>query len=124
MSWDPNDISLDVLQNIEQGLVAVYRSDAGLTDGRVMLSLGKAKAAIKQRFGYGKGLDVRPDSPAEAAIIERMVAIGMERIGTGTGEAMTLDAYVKCLDKVARSVDTHRAYGIRGYYEFIKDYVG
>jgi hypothetical protein len=37
---------------------------------------------------------------------------------------MTLDAYVKCLDKVARSVDTHRAYGIRGYYEFIKDYVG
>lgn len=45
----------------------------------------------------------------------------MKRIGTGT--AMSLDAFVKCLDKVARSVDTHRDYGIRGYYEFVKGYV-
>jgi hypothetical protein len=121
MSRDPDDIFLDVLQQIERGLVAAYRSDQGLTDGRVMLSLGKAKAAIKQRFGYGRGLNVHPDSPAEAAIIERMVALGMARIAPGG--TMTLDAFVTCLDKVARSVDTHRAYGIRGYFAFIKDYV-
>ena len=121
MSWDRDDIHLDVLQNIEQGLVEAYRSAAALTDGRVTLSLGKAKAAIKQRFGYGKGLNIQPDSPTEAAIIDGMVAIGMKRIGTGT--AMSLDAFVKCLDKVARSVDTHRDYGIRGYYEFVKGYV-
>lgn len=70
MSWDRDDIHLDVLQNIEQGLVEAYRSVAALTDGRVTLSLGKAKAAITQRFGYGKGLSVQPDSPTEAAIID------------------------------------------------------
>ena len=121
MSEKAQDLYLDVLQIIEQGLVKAYRSDQGLTDGRVLLSLGKAKAAIKQRFGYGKGLNIQPDSPAEAAIIDWMVAIGMERIGTG--DAMTLDAYVKCIDKVARSVDTHRSHGIRGYFDFVKGYV-
>jgi hypothetical protein len=123
MSDKAEDIYLDVLQNIEQGLVKAYRSDQGLTDGPVMLSLGKgkAKAAIKQRFGYGKGLNIQPDSSAEAAIIDGMVAIGMERIGTG--DTMTLDAFVKCIDKVARSVDTHRSHGIRGYFDFVKGYV-
>jgi hypothetical protein len=99
-----------------------YKSDPGLTDSRVTLSLGKAKAAIKQRFGYGKGLNIHPDSATEKVIIDRMVGIGMERIGTG--DKMPLDAFVKCLDKVSRSVDTHRDYGgIRGYYDFIKGYV-
>jgi hypothetical protein len=120
MNGMPDDTYVDVLQNIEQGLVHAYQSDQRLTFSRVKLTLGKAKAAIKQRFGYGKGLSIQPDSPTEAAIIDWKVGIGMERIGTeGT---MTPDAYVKCLDKVSRSVDTHRSYGVRGYLEFIKGF--
>jgi|GEM_PF-1154035 hypothetical protein len=118
MNGVPDDANLDVLQHIEQGLAVAYKSDPALTDSRVMLSLGKAKAAIKQRFGYGKGLSIQPDSPTEATIIDTMVGIGMDRIGTGG--TLTLDDYVKCLDKVSRSVDTHRAYGIRGYFDFIR----
>ncbi len=116
---------LDVLQNIEVGLVAAYRSDLELTDSRVVLALGKAKAAIKQRFGFGfgdgKGLRSEPDTPSEGSIFARVVTIGMERIGTG--ERMPLDAYVRCIDQVARSVERHRAFGVRGYFAFITNCV-
>ena len=114
--------NLDLLNIIEAGLVAAYRADLGLTDSRVVFALGKAKAAIKQRFGYGKGLNSEPDTPSEGLIIAGVVTAGMERIGTG--ERMPLDTYLRCIDQVARSVERHRAYGIRGYFEFITDYVG
>ena len=52
---------------------------------------------------------------------ELIVEIGMMRINKIN--ALQLDDFVKLIDKIARSVDTHRQYGVRGYYEFIKSYV-
>jgi hypothetical protein len=36
---------------------------------------------------------------------------------------LQLDVYVKLVEKIVRSVDTHRQHGVRGYFEFIKNYV-
>lgn len=119
--WDSEDRFLDVLQNIEASLKGCYERDEKITDSMVMPALNKSKIAIQQKFGFGKGRNAHPESPLEVQVNELIVEIGMMRINKIN--ALQLDDFVKLIDKIARSVDTHRQYGVRGYYEFIKSYV-
>ena len=120
--WDKNDECLDVLQNIESCLVVEYSKFPHLTDGMVLMALEKATVAINQKFGYGKGRSCNPDNEIEGNIISSIVDIGEMRIGKIND--LKLDKYVKLIKQVSRSVDRHRNYGIRGYYEFVKNDVG
>lgn len=115
------DQFLDVLQDIEIGLKRVYEANATCTDGMIVLALKKAAAAIKQKHGYGRGLNSAPDHQVESEVIACLLEIGTRRIGKI--DQLTLDDFEKCIAKISRSVDTHRDYGIRGYYEFIRNYV-
>ena len=111
----------DVLQNIESSLVQIYGHNEAVSDSMIMTALGKGKIAIKQTFGYAKSQNASPSNNSENSVIQAIVAIGEMRIGKING--LTLDLYVNLIDKIARSVDTHRQHGVRGYYEFIKNYV-
>lgn len=113
--------TLDVLQNIEFFLKTIYEGDPTLSDLAAMLALRKARVAIKQKFGFGRGMNGNPENETEKRIIDAVVEIGLARIGKIND--LTLNAFDKCIDKVAQSVDRHRVFGERGYYEFIKDYV-
>ena len=119
--WDSNDKYLDVLQNIESAIAELYEIDKSIIDSSVMAALNKSKVAIQQKFGFGKGRSAIPDNEREMGVINAVVNIGLMRINKIND--LKLDEYVKLIDKISRSVDTHRQYGIRGYYEFIKKYV-
>lgn len=119
---DSHDKNLDVLQNIELSLVNIYKKHDEIIDSMVMMALGKSKIAIQQKFGFGKGRNAIPDTEIECLIIDSVVEIGLNRINKVN--ELKLDEYVRLIDKIARSVDTHRQHGLRGYYDFIKNYVG
>lgn len=120
--WDSHDKHLDVLQNIELSLVDIYGNHEEIIDSMVMMALGKSKIAIQQKFGFGKGRSAIPDTEIEGLIIDAVVEIGLIRINKVN--ELKLDEYVKLIDKIVRSVDTHRQHGLRGYYDFVKNYVG
>jgi hypothetical protein len=112
---------LDVLQNIEAGLARIYGENDLMTDSVVMMALDKGKIAVKQQFGYAKSQNGTPSNQVEKLVIGIIVEIGLMRIGKINN--LKLDDYISLIDKVNRSVDTHRQHGIRGYYDFIKNYV-
>lgn len=115
-----DDAHLDVCQNIEVGLKAMYELHPDLTDGLCVLGLENAITAIKKEFGYAKNESVSKH-PLLAGIIEWCVALGMQRIGTVND--LTLKEYVARIQKIKKSVVLHSEYGTRGYYEFIKNFV-
>jgi hypothetical protein len=111
---------LDILQNIEAGLKRQYEFDPSLTDRKVSVFLENAKIAVKKAFGFAQNEKVSTDPEAQS-IAEWCIAVANERIGKM--EALTLKEFSACIDKVRRSVERHASYGVRGYYEFIKNYV-
>jgi len=121
MTWNKEDTNIDVLQNIEVGLKEAYEDNIEATDAMMMLALNVARVAVKQLFGYGKGQNGNPNGPFEAQVVNHIVEIAQMRIIKM--KSITPDDFDKCISKVHRSVDTHRAYGPRGYYEFIQEYV-
>lgn len=115
-----NDAHLDVCQNIEVGLKAEYESHPELTDKLCILGLENAIIAIKQKFGYAKS-EIVSTNPLLGGIIEWCVSVGMARIRIVND--LTLKEYVARIDKIKKSVNRHSAYGTRGYYDFIKEFV-
>ena len=112
---------MDVLQNIESSLARIYGENNLITDSAVMMALDKGKIAIKHQFGFAKSQNGTPSNQIEKSIIEVIIEIGLMRIGKIND--LKMDEYINLIGKVARSVDTHRQHGIRGYYDFIKSYV-
>jgi len=121
MTWDKEDNNIDVLQNIEIGLKIAYEENASATDAMMMLALNKARVAVKQLFGYGRGQIGTPNGPFETKVVGHVLEIAQMRIVEM--KSITPDEFDKCISKVSRSVDTHRAHGPRGYYDFIQEYV-
>lgn len=115
-----DDIHLDVCQNIEVGLKVQYEVCPGLTDTLCVFGLENSVVAIKQRYGYAKNEKVS-NHPLIGGIIEWCVDIGVERIGKVNN--LTLQEYVSRIEKIKKSVVLHSAYGARGYYDFIKNFV-
>lgn len=113
-----NDADLPILHDIEHGLVAIYESAPELSDAMVAFALDIGKIATKQHYGYAKSQNGTA-GPKHQAIVNHVVAIGVKRIS----KDLTLDAYLKCVDQVKRSVERHRSDGVRGYYDFVKNYL-
>jgi hypothetical protein len=121
MTREEENGNIDVLQNIEFGLSKAYEKNSEATDAMMMIAIGKARIAVKQLFGYGKGQNGVPDGAFENYVVGHILEIAKMRISEL--KSLSPDEFDKCITKVGRSVDTHRAYGPRGYYEFIKNYV-
>jgi hypothetical protein len=115
-----NDPFLDVLQNIEVGLKIEYEKNKHLTDRITINALDNAKIAVKQEYGFAKNQKIIVDDETKG-IIDWCVVVGKERIN-GINN-LTLEDYLNRIEKVKHSVNRHSAYGRRGYYEFIKDFV-
>ena len=115
-----SDKHLDVCQNIETGLKHQYEVDPRLTDTMCVFALENAKIAVKQRFGFAANERVT-DRAELQGVISWCVQIGEERIGEAN--ELTLKEYVALIEKIRRSVARHSDDGIRGYYDFIKNFV-
>jgi hypothetical protein len=115
-----DEMHFDVLQNIEAGLKLQYELNPDLTDSLCVLALENAVIAIKKEFGYAKNEAVL-QHPLTAGIIDWCTEVGMRRINE-VGN-LSLKEYIAAISKVKRSVIRHSAYGVRGYYDFIKNYV-
>jgi hypothetical protein len=115
-----DDEHLDVCQNIEAGLKAVYERHADLTDSICMFALENAKIAIRKHCGFAKNEKVTAH-PLAKEIIDWCVAVGEQRIGKVNN--LTLQDYVARIEKIRRSVKLHSESGPRGYYEFIRNFV-
>jgi hypothetical protein len=115
-----DDDHLDVCQNIEVGLKQQYESVPTLTDSLCIFALENAKVAVKKQFGFAKNERVT-DNALTSGVVEWCVAVAVDRIGKVNG--LTLAEYLARIDKIKRSVKRHSAYGERGYYEFIREYL-
>ncbi|MDB5902955.1 MAG: hypothetical protein JWM26_1833 [Betaproteobacteria bacterium] len=115
-----DDDHLDVCQNIEAGLKQQYEHHADLTDAICIFALDNAKVAVRKRFGYAKNEKVT-DHPLAQGVIAWCVNVGAERIGNIND--LTLAEYIVRIEKIKRSVTRHSAYGVRGYYEFIRNFL-
>ena len=115
-----DDEHIDVCQNIEFGLREQYDQNPNLTDSICVFALENAKIAIKQEFGFAKNEKVTTMEDAQG-IIHWCVSLGLERIEKVNN--LTLKEFIDRLEKIRKSVKRHSKFGIRGYYEFIRDYV-
>jgi len=115
-----DDEHIDVCQNIEVGLREQYELHPELTDTQCIFALENAKVAIKKEFGYAKNERITNMEEAQG-IISWCVTLGLERIDKVNN--LTLKEYINSLEKIRKSVKRHSKYGVRGYYEFIKNYV-
>ncbi len=114
------DKYLDILNNIEHGLKVIYEFNEELTDIKMVFALDNAIIAIKKEYGYARNEKVIEDLDTKN-VIDHCVVLGKERIDET--KQITLKDYVKCLEKVKKSVKLHSSDGRRGYYEFVRNYV-
>ncbi|MDB5756309.1 MAG: hypothetical protein JWR56_2737 [Massilia sp.] len=115
-----NDFHLAVCQSIESGLRAEYDETHELTDALCVLGLDNSIIAVKQKFGFAKNEAVRSHLAIDG-IVAHVVKLGFDNIGKAGH--LTLRDYVAIINKVKKSVVRHSAFGSRGYYDFIRNYV-
>ncbi len=110
----------DVLHDIEAGLRTQYELHPELTDTMCVLGLENAMVAIKKKFGYAKNENVL-QHPLTDGIISWCMDVGLGRIDKINN--LSLKEYVAALNEVKKSVIRHSDYGVRGYYDFIRNFV-
>jgi hypothetical protein len=115
-----DDKYLDVCQNIEVGLKVEYERNGSLTDERCAYALGRAKVAVKQRFGYGANESSSVSADLQG-VVDWCVSVANDRVNEATGP--TLKEFLARIDKVTRSVQRHAKDGSRSYYSFIKEFL-
>ena len=115
-----DDKYLDICQNIESGLKAEYERNPRLTDERCAYALERAKAAVKQRFGYGANESATVTQDLQG-VVDCCVLVAAERVNESTGP--TLKEFLARIDKVKRSVQRHAKDGTRSYYSFVKEFL-
>ena len=128
---NPGEKNLDVLQNIEFGIVQVYRADRSLLDV-------DAKDAIDALVRHYRAEEERRTPPTmalgeRAERVFRSVQAACEwRLGRSTGPGETaapksgipVSELVKCLRKIQKSIPFWSEQGGRkGYLDFVSQYV-
>jgi hypothetical protein len=126
---------MDVLQNIEFGLVSAYRDNPGLTDTGTMYAV---ETLIKVYSGELQGREVALPQfkPEEQAVYNVAKATCDWRLGKTSlednkgrkvameADPLTLEEIIACLKRIRKSIETwYKRGGRRGYYEFVKQYV-
>jgi predicted transcriptional regulator len=127
------DDYMDVLQNIEFGIVTVYRKNNALSDYNVLDAL---EALISHYYSEKRGhpkrdfrLDERAQNVYDAVRAMCDLRIGTSTLETKEGEEITVgdktvEEILECLKRIQTSVKKwNKRYGRQGYLEFIKDYV-
>ena len=131
----PNEKNLDVLQNIEFGIVVVYREDPELVDSEVLLAL---EAVIEhyaaERANRPPRATVLPERAAEVfesvqSVCEwRLGRVELEKgdseAGVDKPEPRTVEEMISCLKTILKSATkwTRRG-GRRGYLDFVSRFI-
>ena len=125
----------DVCQNIEFGIVMAYRDVPSLTDAHVMRALeALIDAYVAEKIG--RPPRVGGLTSDEELILGNMRSMCEWRLGRkpltrgdgGEGfspsQPQTVDVVLLCLKRILKSVKKwNREYGMRGYLDFIVNYV-
>ncbi len=126
---------LDVLQNIEVGIVSTYEENPGLTDTGTMYAV---ETLIKVYSGELRGREVALPQfkPEEQAVYSATKAMCEWRLGRAVMkddkgkemkvdmEPLTVEEIIACLKRIRKSIETwYKRGGRRGYYEFVKQYI-
>ena len=125
----------DVLQNIEFAIVTTYRDVPSLMDANVMRALeALIDAYVAEKIG-------RPPRVGGLTSDEERVLNGMRAMcewrlgrkpltredggeGFSPSQPQTVDVVLLCLKRILKSVKKwNREYGMRGYLDFIVNYV-
>ena len=129
------DQYIDVLQNIELGIVITYKNNPGMSDPEVIRML---EALIDKYTAEKIGRPLRHFSLSEVeqTLLENVRRICEWRLGRGTmtdspekaremePNPITIDEIVLCLKRVLKSVKRwNEDGGRRGYLDFIIQYV-
>jgi len=120
---------MDVLQNIEAVVAAVYRQHPQLSDSDV----DKAYAALVQTYrneAVGRA-KVEPRGELALAVYRSAASLCEWRLGReaafGSGalasEPVTVDVILQCLKRLRRSVEKWSGNGSRGYLDYISQFV-
>lgn len=115
-----NIFHLCVCHDIESGLRAEYDAIPDMTDGLCAIGLDNSIIAVKQKFGFAKNEAVR-HHPAIDGIVAHVIDVGLDNIDETDG--LTLKEYIALVNEVKKSVLRHSAYGSRGYYDFVRNFV-
>lgn len=126
---------MDVLQNIEFGLVGAYDRNPNLTDTGCMYAV---EALIKVYTGDLRGREVALPQfkPEEQEAYDAVKAMCDLRLGRTSmedkegkkveagGEPLTLEEIIACLKRILKSINTwYKRGGRRGYYEFVRQFI-
>ena len=111
---------LAMLQGIESALVVEYDKNQDLTDLKVAHAVDHAKIAVKQMYGFAKKETVS-DAEDIQGIILSCKEVGKKWIDEN--EEIDSREFCRLLDKVKRSIEKHSTQGLRGYYEFVREFV-
>ena len=127
---------LDILQNIEFALVEAYNRNPNLTDTGAMYAV---ETLIKVYTGELRGREIalpelKPEErdaydAAKAMCDFRLGRTPMEDESGEKGDAgpdlLTLEEIGACLKRVLKSINTwYKRGGRRGYYEYVRQFIG
>ncbi len=115
-----DDPHLRILQQIEIALAQEFQANDHLLDLKVAFALGAAIIAFKKTQGYAKNESVSGDHDIQG-IISACIRIAKEHVKP-TGPLLASD-FIKCIEKVQRSVERHANHGPRAYFNFVRRYL-
>lgn len=126
----------DVLQNIEFGIVQVYREHPEMTDWD---ALNAVEALLRQYRAEGKGRRVRPVSlpPLSEEVYDLVKTMCEWRLGRANpfldqhgepvempSQPISLEEIVACLKRVRKSIERwNRKAGRQGYLDFVSQFI-
>jgi len=126
----------DVLQNIEFALVQLYAAHPEMTDWDAHEAVN-GLIRVYQAEARSKPLPVLKLTPLHQEIFNTVQAMCEWRLGReqlldennlpfdAEFENKTVDEIVACLKRIRRSIEMwNKELGRRGYYDFVRNYVG
>lgn len=129
------DEYLDVLQNIELGIVTAYKQNTNVTDYDVLEAL---EALISHYYSERINrpprnfrLDERAQAVYDSAKVMCELRLGRGQLKNNAGKTIDIDMkplsieeIINCLKRIQSSVKKwSKQYGKRGYLDFVKDYI-
>ena len=130
----PSEDHLDILQNLEFAIVAVWRAHPEMTD-----YVAQRACEAARQFYRAEWRGHPPKPPAltglDAAAFEALKRMGEFRLGRDPGPPpregehvpvppITVETLVACLQELAKSVERHtRSGGRQGYLTFIDGFL-
>lgn len=125
----------DVLQNIESGIIQIYKENPDLIDAEVATAL-EALVRIYGAEAQGKSISTRPIRGVSKKVMESVQQIcewrlGRATIGNPKGKlakappTVEVDAIVACLKRIQSSIKLWTQKGGRqGYLNFVSQFIG